>query len=58
MRLCSDCGKDKPDEAFYVLKKARGWKVTICFACAVKNMRLWAAGQAVGKKADDIRPID
>jgi protein-arginine kinase activator protein McsA len=58
MWLCSECGKEKSEEAFYRLRRKRGWKVTICFSCAVENMRKWAAGQQVGKKADDIQPVD
>lgn len=40
MRRCRCCKRTKPVADFLPIQ-GRGWKVTICDACARENMRRW-----------------
>ena len=50
MIRCDQCHKDTND--FYPPRQ-RGYKTTICWPCATKNMALWEKTHMVGKKVTD-----
>lgn len=39
-KWCRTCKRSKPLDAFY--SPPPGYRVNICFACAVENMKRWA----------------